>query len=137
MCQKSFPLTDVEIHASFCKGEQEKPRRTPMKPLPKPIYHLLKDAQIRAKLTELGLKTTGDRSVLTSLVLLYSYFCSYLYGDIPSMSFFTMQSLTRNDQSLHLKFDKCWRKRNEVGLEKNRSVLLYKPTNSLMLLAVT
>lgn len=34
------------------------------KPLAKPVYHLLKDSQIKAKLKELKLPTSGSREVL-------------------------------------------------------------------------
>jgi len=45
--------------------------KTIMKPLAKPVYHMLKDVQIRAKLQELGLKTTGDRNVPPRIIAVY------------------------------------------------------------------
>lgn len=78
ICHKYFPPADLERHAAFCKGETLERTRV-LKSLAKPVYHLLRDAQIRGKLAELGLKTSGDRGTLikrhSEYVLLHNAEC--------------------------------------------------------------
>jgi len=57
LCERNISSEHIEKHVQGCKG------KISMKPLAKPVYHLLKDSQIRTKLAELGLKTIGDRNV--------------------------------------------------------------------------
>ncbi len=77
LCLREFPLDQIENHASFCKGPT-KPKRK-LTPLPKPVYHMLKDSQIKSKLSDLGLKTTGDRQLIikrhSEYVLLHNAEC--------------------------------------------------------------
>lgn len=67
VCGKQFSSAQIESHAALCDpdfiSEPAKPRKR-LKPLAKPIYHLLKDAQIRSKLAELRLPIQGTRELL-------------------------------------------------------------------------
>lgn len=66
ICNKPLVgMAEIERHFEFCKGSNTSSNSGSLKPLPKPVYHLLKDAQIRSKLEDLGLRTTGDRTVTT------------------------------------------------------------------------
>lgn len=82
ICDKIFDAAHIESHVGVCVQEAEfkkddedlENKKKRLKPLPKPIYHLLKDAQIRAKLKELQLPTHGHREVHTNYQWLYSNF---------------------------------------------------------------
>lgn len=63
ICGKDFPLDAIVDHSSKCRKFHVTESANSLKPLSKPIYHLLSTAQIRAKLVDLKLKTNGDRSV--------------------------------------------------------------------------
>lgn len=67
ICSIDFPESKIEKHAERCTGSKE--AKSNLLPLPKPVYHLLKDSQIRAKLKELGLKTNGSREVFFHYIL--------------------------------------------------------------------
>jgi hypothetical protein len=62
--------------------------KSDQKPLAKPIYHLLKDSQIKEKLKELNLSTKGSREVLISMFSGIYTFRSCLLNAIPNMYYF-------------------------------------------------
>ncbi|KAK2142937.1 hypothetical protein LSH36_895g00026 [Paralvinella palmiformis] len=86
---KSFtiPEKNVNLHLDRCliRSEKEETMRKCVikrKPLPKYVYSLMKDKELRKKMAELGLPTDGDRQTLIKrhqeLILRYNAKCDSL-----------------------------------------------------------
>lgn len=62
VCQASMRESVINSHLDTCLSRMQEKR----KPMPKLIYNLMKDAELKKRLKELGLSTTGDRSTLVN-----------------------------------------------------------------------
>lgn len=62
-CKWDFDSDSIKIHMTQCKSSKDEMAdvKRPQN-LAKPIYHMLKDNQIKKKLSELDLPTDGDRN---------------------------------------------------------------------------
>ncbi|KAK7792122.1 hypothetical protein R5R35_009652 [Gryllus longicercus] len=85
VCSVEIPEKNINAHLDACLKRSEEKRVVPgekRKLLPKLVYHLLPDKDLRKKLQELGLGTTGDRATLINrhkrYTLLYNSECDSL-----------------------------------------------------------
>lgn len=60
VCQASMKESVINIHLDSCLSKKQEKR----KPMPKLIYNLMKDAELKKRLRELGLSATGDKTTL-------------------------------------------------------------------------
>ena len=70
ICNGFFDITKVESHVEKCLEKQRidsstKPQR---QPISKPVFALMKDAQLKKTLTDFSLPTNGDRPVPISII---------------------------------------------------------------------
>ena len=61
VCNTSMRDTLINVHLDFCLNKNKPAKR---KPLPKLIYTLMKDLELKKRLRDLGLNALGDRSTL-------------------------------------------------------------------------
>lgn len=61
ICNTTMRETLINIHLDYCLNKNKPAKR---KPLPKLIYNLMKDQELRKRLRELGLSTSGDKTTL-------------------------------------------------------------------------
>lgn len=61
ICNTTMRETMINIHLDFCLNKNKPAKR---KPMPKLIYNLMKDQELRKRLRELGLSTSGDKATL-------------------------------------------------------------------------
>lgn len=86
VCNKSFQSNEIrnlEEHVEQCLYPEAKAKLTASKRrLSKPVYNLMKDAELKKLLAELSLPTTGDRDLLirrhTEYVILWNAECDTL-----------------------------------------------------------
>ncbi|GFQ77829.1 e3 ubiquitin-protein ligase RAD18 [Trichonephila clavata] len=80
VCYKTVPTDRINIHLDSCLKVQEK--KSDKKSLPKLVYHLLSDKEIKKKLKQHGLSVTGERQSLIrrhkNFVTLYNANCDSL-----------------------------------------------------------
>ncbi|KAG8223993.1 hypothetical protein J437_LFUL012096, partial [Ladona fulva] len=87
VCNVDIPERNINLHLDAClaksKEDPKSSHQTPMrKPLPKLVYPLLQEKDLRRKLKELGLNTLGDRKTLINrhqrFTVLYNSECDSL-----------------------------------------------------------
>ena len=69
VCQVEIPEKNVNLHLDQCLAEKNGEISIvstvrKMEPLKLPVFHLLKDSEIKKRLRDLGLDTSGDKKVL-------------------------------------------------------------------------
>ena len=73
VCRTYMKQSMINVHLDSCLYSgagaaagpmQAAPESTKRKPLPKFVYHIIKDSELKKKLKELGLSTTGDKNTL-------------------------------------------------------------------------
>lgn len=66
VCNGIFALNILESHVNGCLNKNEKKNNAESKrtPIPKPVFNLMKDLQIKKSLSDYGLPTIGDRPVI-------------------------------------------------------------------------
>ncbi|KAJ8674641.1 hypothetical protein QAD02_010427 [Eretmocerus hayati] len=79
VCRVGIPESKVNVHLDAClkreveeKKVQQKPKVQKRNPLPKLVLRVMKDAELKKKMKELGLPTQGDRRTLESRFHRYS-----------------------------------------------------------------
>lgn len=65
ICNIFVDISKLESHADSCLEKQrlESSTKSQRQPISKPVFALMKDAQLKKTLTDFGLPTTGERSV--------------------------------------------------------------------------
>jgi hypothetical protein len=65
ICNLLFEASKIELHVDNCIDSRRSSggTKTSRQPLPKPVFSLMKDAQMKKALLDYGLPTTGDRTV--------------------------------------------------------------------------
>ncbi|GFU28314.1 e3 ubiquitin-protein ligase RAD18 [Nephila pilipes] len=80
VCYKTIRSDRINIHLDNCLKVQEK--KSDKKSLPKLVYHLLSDKEIKKKLKQYGLSVTGERQALIrrhkNFITLYNANCDSL-----------------------------------------------------------
>lgn len=80
VCYTTIPNSRINIHLDSCLKQSEE--RSQRKFLPKLVYHLLSDKEIKKKLKEHGLSTSGNRQALIrrhkNFIILYNANCDSL-----------------------------------------------------------
>ncbi|XP_035212974.1 E3 ubiquitin-protein ligase RAD18-like isoform X2 [Stegodyphus dumicola] len=82
VCYKTMPEKRINIHLDYCLKQKDNEDTSQRKTLPKLVYHLLSEKEIKKKLKEHGLNTVGDRQTLIkrhkSFLTLYNANCDAL-----------------------------------------------------------
>uniref|UniRef100_A0A0K2TX19 RING-type E3 ubiquitin transferase n=1 Tax=Lepeophtheirus salmonis TaxID=72036 RepID=A0A0K2TX19_LEPSM len=110
ICGVTILTAKLEAHSLQCSNSPSKTNKTlisSMKPISKPVYHLLKDSDLKKKLKEVGLCIKGDRKTLVSrhqrFVILWNSECS---KEKP-LSQTEIVSLVEKEEMNELKRKKC------------------------------
>ncbi|KFM63245.1 hypothetical protein X975_25088, partial [Stegodyphus mimosarum] len=82
VCYKTMPEKRINVHLDYCLKQKDNEDTSERKTLPKLVYHLLSEKEIKKKLKEQGLNTAGDRQTLIkrhkSFLTLYNANCDAL-----------------------------------------------------------